>query len=66
MESLELDNAILATLITVLAIRGGGQLLITEDEWREATSHDGSLFVAREGEGKAVQVILLRKTVMDG
>lgn len=64
-ESLELDNSVLAMLITVLAIRGGGRLVITEEEWHEAGMHDGSLLVTRQP-GEDVQVILLRKTVMDG
>lgn len=65
MEQVEVDNAVLATLITVLLIRSGGQLVVTPEEWRYATEDDGSLFVRREGEDKPVQVILLRKTVKE-
>lgn len=65
MEQVEVDNAVLATLITVLLVRNGGRLVITPEEWAMATEDDGSLFVSRDGADRAVQVILLRKTVKE-
>ena len=65
MESLEVDNAVLATLVTILLVRAGGQLTLSPEEWRVATEDDGSLWVSRDGPDSNVRVVLMRKTISE-
>ena len=65
MESLgeDLDKAVLASIITVLLVRAGGQISLTHAEWDMATSEDaGSLWIHRAKEGEPIRVVLMRKT----
>lgn len=64
-EDLEgMDNAVLASIITILLVRAGGQVSLSTAEWAAATSDDaGSLWIHREGEGEPIRVVLMRKTM---
>lgn len=69
MESLErqeIDNAVLATLITVMLIRSGGRFSVTPEEWKQAVADDRSLWVSRMGLGTTVEVVLMPPTIRDG
>ncbi len=62
----EIDNAVLATLITVMLIRSGGRFSVTPKEWKQAVADDRSLWVSRMGEGSTVEVVLMPPTIKDG
>lgn len=68
-ESLEpdidgMDKAVLAAIITVLLVRAGGQIQLSQAEWNMATDDDaGSLWIHRTGENEPIRVVLMRKTV---
>lgn len=65
MEQVEVDNVVLATLVTILLIRAGGQLNLSAEEWLTATNDNGSLWVSREGPDQPVRVVLMRSTIQE-
>lgn len=60
------DNAVLATIVTALLIRQGGQALFSDKEWEDAIEHTGSIYIHRDDEDKPTVVALMQKTVVDG
>lgn len=59
------DNAVLATIVTALLIRTGGQALFSDEEWEAAIEHDGSIYIHRDELDKPTLVALMQKTVRD-
>lgn len=59
------DDAVLATVITALLIREGGQATFSEKEWEDAIKHAGSIYVHRDDLDKPTIVALMQRTVFD-
>lgn len=57
------DEGVLATIVTALLIREGGQTLFDNLEWENAVEHASSLFVQRSEEDGHVLIALLGPTV---
>ena len=58
-----MDQAVLATIVTILLVRAGGQVSLSNAEWEVATSDNaGSLWIHRAGPDEPIRVVLMRKT----
>lgn len=60
------DNAVLATIVTALLIRQGGQTTFSDKEWEDAIEHTGSIYIHRDDETQPTVVALMQKMVTDG